>query len=121
MSNIKHSSVVVDYLQQNFAAPDYGIAFIYCNYKEQNEQSLIDLISSLVRQLAIRLSMIPEEIDSLYRRYEEKENTRPNLSEYLELLNVVVDQYFVVFIIIDALDECSEVDGTRSELVSQLY
>ena len=120
ISNIRYRSVVINHLQQTFPSEDFGVAFIYCNYKEQKEQSLNNLLLSLLRQLIDKRSVVPEEMYHLYKRHKEKE-TRPTLSESLKLLQLVVSQFSTVFIIIDALDECSEGDRTRSSLINNLY
>lgn len=46
--------------------------------------------------------------------------TRPSIAEYAQLLQFAVQSYRKVLIIIDALDECVEVGGTRRELVNEL-
>ena len=120
MSNICYRSVVINYLQQAFPSEDFGIAFVYCNYKEQKEQTLVNLISSLLGQLVDKASLIPEDLYHLYQRHKKK-GIRPSLSEYLKLLHYVVFQFSAVFIVIDALDECSESDGIRERLIDNIY
>ena len=46
--------------------------------------------------------------------------TRPSITEYMELLRLAVRSYSKVLVIIDALDECNEDDGTRKALISEL-
>lgn len=47
--------------------------------------------------------------------------TRPSITEYLNLLRLAVHRYSKVLIVIDALDECNEIDGTRRALISELH
>jgi len=91
-----------------------AIAYIYCSYKEPN-QTAINLIGSLLRQLIHAQSTIPDDIVRLYR-YHLHQQTRPRLAEYSKLLQSEVRRFSKAFIIIDALDECSESDGIRGLL-----
>ena len=79
----------------------------------------MNLLSGLLRQVIEKASAIPSELYSRYRKQKEKE-TRPSLSECLKLLRYVMAQFFTVFVVVDALDECSEVDGTRSNLIKNI-
>ena len=44
-------SIVVDYLERSFEQEDVAIAYIYCSYKEQEDQTDVNLIASLLQQL----------------------------------------------------------------------
>ncbi|KAL1906533.1 hypothetical protein Sste5344_007701 [Sporothrix stenoceras] len=47
------TSIVVDNLYTRFQNdPKVGIAYLYCNYRRQNEQKADDLLTSLLKQLA---------------------------------------------------------------------
>ncbi|KAL9118809.1 MAG: hypothetical protein Q9187_004635 [Circinaria calcarea] len=111
------ASTVVDYLEQKFTQTDVGIAYIYFNYKEQ-EQTFINLISSLLRQLIQPESKIPNNIIDLHRSHINK-GTRPLLAEYSELLQSKVMALSTVFIIVDALDECDKGE-TRVDFLAEL-
>jgi len=49
-----------------------------------------------------------------------KKQTRPTLSEYADLLQSEVRRFSKVFIVIDALDECSESNGTRDNFLAEI-
>ena len=114
-----YSSIVVDHLQTAFLDDKNAVAFIYCNYKERAQQTLTNLLSSLSRQLIDRSNSVPETLRSSYSRHFKK-GTRPSHTELLELLADIASEFSSLFIVIDALDECSSIDGTRSSLVSGL-
>lgn len=109
-------SFIVNYLQS--LSIDIGIAYIYCAYKEAKEQTLENLLASLVHQLIIKRS-IPPKLEELYSAHIAYQ-TRPSISEYTDLLQLAVQSYDKVLVVIDALDECVEVDGTRKALVNEL-
>jgi Cdc6-like AAA superfamily ATPase len=111
--------IVVDYLSLEFQNDaSVGIAYLYCNFKRQEEQHSTDLLMSLLRQLA--RPSVPETVRSLHRYHTAKE-TRPSFEEILNVLNSVVAGYSRAFIIIDALDECKVSDGVRSKFMSAIF
>jgi hypothetical protein len=95
-------SVVINYLEQTFEEKA-AVAYLYCNYKAQN-QTTINFVASLLQQLIQRLPAIPSNIISIYKQHIHKQ-TRPSLAEYSRLLQSQVRQFSKVYIIIDALDE----------------
>jgi NACHT domain len=119
MTNICFSSVVVNYLERIFFQDDdVGIAFIYCNYKDQG-QTAVDLLGSLLQQLFQRQLRVSDEFTTLYQRHIEKK-TRPSLTEFSRLLQSQLSVFSKVFVVLDALDECPERNGTRDDLLSEL-
>lgn len=111
-----HRSVVVDYLDWSFKLEDVGLAYVYCNYKEQEGQTATNLISSIVQQLVQSHADVPEEIISLYQHHSRRQ-TRPMLGEWSKLLQSEVNRFSKVFIVVDALDECPN-DGTRDSFLT---
>ena len=103
MTNIyAFSSIIINYLEQTFKG-NAAVAYIYCNYKEQN-QTAINLVASLLQQLVQGQSVISNDIIAIYRRHSRKQ-TRPSFAEYSELLESEAHRFSKVFIVIDALDE----------------
>lgn len=45
------ASIVVEHLKSHPKLGKVAVLVMYCNYKEQSEQSVINLISTLVKQL----------------------------------------------------------------------
>lgn len=115
------TSIVIDDLVKRFQDDqNVGIAYVFCNFRRQDEQTIDHILLSLLKQLAQAQSALPEAIAELYHRHR-VEKTRPQLEEILKVLQSVTDSHYArVFIIIDALDECSAYDGCRSRLLSAL-
>jgi hypothetical protein len=63
------SSAVIDYLLRKKYARETGIAFIYCNYKEKDSQSAVNLVASLLQQLVQRRPCVHHQLSSLYREH----------------------------------------------------
>ncbi|UPL02804.1 hypothetical protein LCI18_013738 [Fusarium solani-melongenae] len=115
------TSIVVDFLDSRFDSDsDIGIAYIYCNFRRQHEQKIGDLLASVLKQLTQCRSSLPDSVKNLYDRHKTK-RTRPSLNEILGLLQSVAAIYSRVFIIVDALDECSASDGCRTRFLSELF
>ncbi|EFY97663.2 Ankyrin repeat protein [Metarhizium robertsii ARSEF 23] len=111
------TSVVVEHLttrSQNDR--NIGVAYLYCNYNRQNEQQLNCLLECLLKQLAERRGSVPECVKSLYNCLR-AEHMRPSVGQLSSALDAVVSLYSKVFIVIDALDECRDTDGSRAELL----
>jgi hypothetical protein len=114
------TSIVVEELTTRFSSdPTIGIAYIYCNFRRQDEQKISDLLASLLKQLAaIQPSLLG--ITELYDRHNTK-RTRPSLDEISRSLQAITSQYSRVFLIVDALDECQVSDGCRQRFLSSLF
>ncbi|KAM7220562.1 Ankyrin repeat-containing domain protein [Rhypophila decipiens] len=117
------SSVTIDQLNTIFGNNKrVAVAFIYCNFRRQDQQSARDLLSSLLRQVAQRDDSLPavsEALELLNDRYMQR-RTRPSVDVLSKLLHSVVPAYSRVFLIVDALDECPTTGGCRSQFVSEL-
>ena len=98
------TSIVIDTLSETWD-DTVGIAYVYCNFRRQNDQNAIDLLASLLKQLARSRPSLPDAVRSLYDRHGSKQS-RPSLDEISRALQSVAALYSRVFIVVDALDEC---------------
>jgi hypothetical protein len=111
-------SLVINYLQQVFhEAGDVTVTGAFCNYKER-DQSALNIIGSILQQVAQRHLGISENISNLYN-YHKAKKTCPSLMDFIKVLQAETRQYSVVFVVVDALDECGN-DEARDDLISQL-
>lgn len=118
---MKHRSAIIDFLQRIFYNSNVGMAFFYCNYKQQDEQSTQALIGSLVQQLTERHADIPEDLKALYDRRSRNRTipTPPTKDDYLQELMSQINSCPTTFLVIDALDECE--DETRKAFCAELH
>lgn len=115
------TSIVVDRLNSTFPKDsNTGIAYIYCNFQQQDKQEADDLLASLLKQLAQGQPSLPDSVKSLHDRHTDKQ-TRPSLDEISQVLQSVVAMYSRAFIVVDALDECQTSHGCRSVFLSQIF
>jgi hypothetical protein len=91
------------------------------NYKEAKSQTLENLFANILLQLVLRNSVAIEKVTTLYESHV-KEKTRPSLNEYTKILQAVVGGggLLKMFVVIDALDECPELDGNRSNFLYEI-
>ena len=83
------------------------------------EQTPVNLIASLLKQLVQHRSIVSDELVGLYNSHVDKKS-RPSLKECSKLLQAEIGRFSKIFIIIDALDEYIERDGTRDTLLNEL-
>ena len=115
------TSVVVEDLWKRFGRDqNIGVAYLYCDYKNREQQTTMDLIAILLKQLIRKNISLPDSIHDLYKRHEERK-TRPSLEEISQSLSSVIGSFSRAFIVVDALDELSDNDGTCFRLLSELF
>ncbi|KAL9011958.1 MAG: hypothetical protein Q9180_009139, partial [Flavoplaca navasiana] len=104
------ASVVVDTLRTNQRTNSdaVGVTAIYCNFKEREAQTPHNLLAGACAQL-IQNSMqpLPDALMSLYKRHSIS-NTRPSWEEINRILLDVARSLHKVYVVVDAIDECSE-------------
>jgi hypothetical protein len=115
------TAIAVDELTTQFNDNNStGIAYIYCNFRRLDEQTIDNLLASLLKQLAEYLPSLPDTVKDLYNQHKIK-RTRPSLDELSRSLQSVAILYSRVFIFIDALDECQITNDCRTKFVSELF
>ena len=94
---------------------------MYCSYTNQNAQTIDKIIASLAKQLvASTCREIGQELMKEVKKFQkDHKGGSPSLNHYLSLLSHIVGSLNRSVVIIDALDECAEVDlnGCNRELL----
>ncbi|XDG04305.1 hypothetical protein ABKA04_003920 [Annulohypoxylon sp. FPYF3050] len=99
------TSIVVDDLTARFNNNrDIGVAYIYCNFQRQDEQTAPNLLASLLKQLSQQRLPLPDNVKGLYNDHKNK-SARLFFKEISEALQSVIVSYHRTFVIVDALDE----------------
>jgi Cdc6-like AAA superfamily ATPase len=115
------ASVIIKYLKdaQSDKEPDKkaGIACLYCEYKRREDQTLQSLLAAVLRQLVEQHTPLMASIEELYRSYL-TEKIQPSFEEIFSALSEAIRSFSQVFLVVDALDECSQ--QSRGELLSSL-
>ncbi|KAM6514156.1 hypothetical protein FALCPG4_015315 [Fusarium falciforme] len=115
------SIVVQDLVTRSRDDNDTAIAYIYLDYLRRHEQKVEDLLTDILKQLSDYQSSMPSELDELHKKHTGiGRRTRPSFQEISNVLQCVTALYPRTFIVIDALDECDDSDGSRSRLLHEL-
>ncbi|RPB06396.1 hypothetical protein P167DRAFT_514553, partial [Morchella conica CCBAS932] len=110
------SSLVVDHLFESFkASGSVGVSYIYFDYKERDHQRPIDIMSSVIKQLAGQLPQFPNKLVALYDECTGYQR-RPDIKELRSLLLQLAKLFTRSFIVLDALDECDQEDQREALL-----
>jgi hypothetical protein len=128
-TNLTIRSVVINHLQTLTRNTGDALMFIFCDYKERREQTYANIITSLLSQLlqercermgdSQERFMVSKHVMKLYERHTRMQ-TRPSNEEFLETLRTEIAKFSSAFIVLDALDEGPEDEGTQNNLVSNL-
>ncbi|TIA69379.1 hypothetical protein D6C76_07864 [Aureobasidium pullulans] len=113
------TSLVVSHVLEKYKDESgIGLAYIYCQFARHQEQTPEYLMSSILRQLVGRQSIIPDIVKSLYRSA--RGNRCPRPEEMSDLLETVISSFTRSIIVVDALDELTSHNGVRDKFVSKL-
>ncbi|KAL8965214.1 MAG: hypothetical protein Q9183_003966, partial [Haloplaca sp. 2 TL-2023] len=100
-------SSAVEYLKEHVRSPDVGLAYFYCDYKDQEKQRPTKLLCTLLSQLARQHESVFHRLQSFVEE-RSKENPastpthdelRGNFGTFLE------DSFSQVILVVDAIDE----------------
>lgn len=82
------------------------IAYMYFDYKNREEQTGDNVVRTLLKQLLLPSNLIPRGLESLYddRHHQHK---KPEISKFSRQLLSISATFSSVYIMLDALDECS--------------
>ena len=111
------SSLVMSHLQQNWETPDVPVVCMYLDYKDAANQTLVNLLGSLLKQL-IQLrdsTYVSDDLRALYRKAKRR-NAKLRLEQIRQLLLAEIATYNRVYCVVDAWDECS----FRQELLAEI-
>ncbi|TPX07668.1 uncharacterized protein E0L32_010666 [Thyridium curvatum] len=115
------TAITIDDLFERFqGSEDTAIAYVYCNFRQQNEQTVDNMLASLLKQLSEKRASPPASLTALYEQHKAK-HTRPSFDEISKTLQVVTAIYSRVFVVINTLDKTSVVDGCQTRLLTELF
>jgi hypothetical protein len=110
------SSIIIEHLLQH-CRDDATIvtAYFYFDFNDTQKQDPELMLRSLLRQLLQRLFTAPKGVDALFSSCGNGQR-QPSLHALLEVILQVMQQFTHVYIVLDALDECTQ----REELMDML-
>jgi len=111
------SSLVIDSLREQSCGKNIAVLSLYCDYQTQKDQSAVNIIGSLLSQVALGARQIPSEIRRTFELKQRGCQTL-RLPDMLKLFVKTVGSIERVYICFDAMDEL--LPGNRSELLRAL-
>ncbi|KAL2844564.1 ankyrin, partial [Aspergillus pseudoustus] len=97
-----------------------GLAYIYFDFRRENDQSAECLLASLLKQLSQCRAPLPTCVKELYEKHGDR-RTRPISKELFRALESVASLYSKVFVVFDAVDECGTLDDCRNIFLSKIF
>ncbi|KAL8906113.1 MAG: hypothetical protein Q9171_006404 [Xanthocarpia ochracea] len=103
------ASVVVHFLRSPPVKQDsLGVAAMYCNFKERDQQSAVNLLAGCCVQLIQQVRKpLGDVLADVYKKHDSGE-TRPVWKDIVRIFEDSTKNFDVVYLVVDALDECSE-------------
>jgi len=112
------SSLVIDTLCEQACEQNIAVLSLYCDYQAHKDQSAVNMIGSLVRQVALGVVGMVGEIRDAFEKSRRGGGKGLRLLEMLGLLVRIIGSFERVYICIDAMDEL--LPQHRSELLRTL-
>jgi hypothetical protein len=117
------SSRVIDHLVSlsNVSRDNNCVAYVYCDYQGQGEQSTLNLLGSLLKQAVIAGCKLPVTEMTAIRDLLDKKKLQQSLKldEAFETLTATLKNFRRTYICVDALDECT--NACRRHFITTLY
>jgi hypothetical protein len=98
-------ALVIDHLLRSQHVANDAVAFIYCNYKRQTEQSAKHMLSSILRQIIDIRPGVPKPVQEFYMSHTTR-RIAPSSDKIRQVLGAAAEDLHRLTIVVDALDEC---------------
>lgn len=119
-ANLKeYRSLVIDELSEQLNQPSdikIGLAYVYCDYRDQQEQTTMNLVGAMLKQLLATLSAIPQETTTMYEQKYRQGRQSLEGSDAIALFHSTCGAFDRTYICFDALDECKDMEPLLNTL-----
>lgn len=115
------SCAIIQHLHSTICNNDgSAVCYIYLDYKEQRLHKLNNFLATILYQLIWKLEKLPASLHALYEKHN-PQRSRPSTDEYVKTIEQVIYGLQRAFLILDALDECSDREGANIQLLDQVF
>ncbi|KAF1913085.1 ankyrin repeat-containing domain protein [Ampelomyces quisqualis] len=111
------AATLIHHLSTLGSSDQIGVTYAYANYRSRSIQTLYNLVTALLRCLVQIRSSIPQSVLDTYIKLHKSRNL--TLQESVDLVIAVCKEFSMVYIVIDALDECQ--DGVARDLLRHIW
>jgi len=87
--------------------PNVAIAYFYFDFRDNDKRKISGMLQSCLAQLAAKSTTFPVTVEALYKKCN-LGSQQPTQGDLRSALSSVVGGFDRVFLVLDALDECSE-------------
>jgi len=115
LTHIASSSVVIDDLITQHG--EANVAYLYCDYRDQKSQTVVNILGSVLRQFLTTASYVPDTIITTLESIKKK-GQRVKIGDISKMLKVLLPHLDRSFLCLDALDELDS--HTRFTLLQAL-
>lgn len=98
------ASIAIDHLKNALSHKNTPVVYIYCDYKRQQEQTPINLMASILKQLLQIRVTVPDYVMNSYHHHINS-GTRQNSQEIGGIVKSLLGELPQAYIVVDALDE----------------
>ncbi|KAF5572617.1 ankyrin repeat [Fusarium pseudoanthophilum] len=109
------AATIIDHLMvTHHSESTIGVAYIYCDFRRKSDQTVNNLLASILKQLikhSPQRSRFIQELDI---------SVRPTSAKMFVNLRQVIGLYSKVFVVVDALDECEAAGGCRARFMAYI-
>lgn len=113
------ASIAIDHLQRTLRHMDIPVVYIYCDYKKQQEQTPINLVASILKQLLQHRISVPDKVMKIYHHHVNS-GTHLNIEEICDMLKDLLAGFSQTYVVVDALDELPVSGQVRQILLASL-
>jgi hypothetical protein len=113
------AAIAIDHLCRTTCGGGIEVAYLFCGYKGTADLDASDYFAAILKQLVQSRPNISAPLTLIYNDCIRRK-TKPSLEEILSAIQTICQNYVTVYIIVDALDECSDIHGTREKLINEL-
>ena len=117
-SNKELSSLVIDTLCKQASGQNIAVLSLYCDYQAQKNQSAVNMIGSLLWQVALGRVEILGEIRDVFEKSEQEGGKGLRLPDMVKLFVKTISSFERVYICVDAMNEL--LPQHRSEFLGAL-
>jgi len=112
------SSLVIDTLHGQVSGQNMAVLCLYCDYQAQKEQSAVNMIGGLLRQVDWEVPGVGHEIRSAFNESNKRGGLRLCMQDMVKLFAKVISSIDRVYICVDGVDEL--LPENRSEFLQAL-
>lgn len=113
------AAIAIDHLLRTVQSAASGVSYVFCSYREQESQTAANMFAAILKQLAQAKPSVPESVTRLHQCHA-GQRTKPSLEGILRALETLLTSYSTTYLVIDALDEFPDKEGTRSQFLHQI-